>query len=116
MTKDYGSPIFMQGCGSKGTAPLNDPRLPQGSRLFRGLLSEAAQQELMAELRKIMGEAPLYHPHMPRTGKPLSVAMTNCGPLGWFSDKERGYRYESRHPLTARPWPAIPDMLLRLWR
>ena len=42
---------------------------------------------------------PLYVPVMPRTGKEMSVRMTNCGPLGWVTDKERGYRYQ----------PCIPD-------
>jgi alkylated DNA repair protein (DNA oxidative demethylase) len=52
---------------------------------------------------------------MPRSGKPMSVTMTNLGPLGWVSDI-RGYRYDARHPVTGEPWPAIPDMLLDLWR
>jgi alkylated DNA repair protein (DNA oxidative demethylase) len=41
--------------------------------------------------------------------------MTNLGPLGWVSDRS-GYRYQATHPLTGRPWPAIPDTLLELWR
>ena len=52
---------------------------------------------------------------MPRSGKPMSVRMTNCGPLGWVTDKERGYRYQATHPVTGRPWPAMPQMLLDLW-
>ena len=115
MTKDYGSPIFMQGCGSKGTAPSEGPLLPEGCQLFRGRLSQPEQQELVAELRKIMAQAPLYHPQMPRTGRIFSVAMTNCGALGWFSDKEGGYRYENRHPYNGHPWPPMPDALLQLW-
>jgi alkylated DNA repair protein (DNA oxidative demethylase) len=51
---------------------------------------------------------------MPRTGKPFSVRMTNCGPLGWVSDIE-GYRYQPIHPETGKPWPAIPDQVLRAW-
>jgi alkylated DNA repair protein (DNA oxidative demethylase) len=51
---------------------------------------------------------------MPKSGRPMSVGMSNCGPLGWFSD-ERGYRYRREHPQTNRPWPAIPDPLLQLW-
>ena len=46
----------------------------------------------------------------------MSVRMTNCGPLGWVTDKERGYRYQPSHPLTAKPWPDIPQVLLDLWR
>ena len=68
-----------------------------------------------ADIRRVIAAAPLYTPAMPRTGKPFSVAMTNCGPLGWVSDKEGGYRYETRHPLTGQPWPPIPEMLSTLW-
>ncbi len=53
---------------------------------------------------------------MPRSGNPMSVRMTNAGPLGWVTDKERGYRYQATHPETGKPWPAIPQMLLDLWR
>ncbi len=52
---------------------------------------------------------------MPKTGAPMSVRMTNCGPLGWLSDQQRGYRYEPRHPETGEPWPPIPRMLLDAW-
>ena len=45
----------------------------------------------------------------------MSVLMTNCGELGWLTDK-RGYRYEQVHPETGQPWPPIPPMLLDLWR
>ena len=51
---------------------------------------------------------------MPVSGKPFSVEQTNFGPLGWMSDT-RGYRYETVHPMNAKPWPAIPDTLLSLW-
>ena len=40
--------------------------------------------------------------------------MSNFGPLGWVSDRG-GYRYQSTHPETGRPWPAIPTVLLDLW-
>merc|ERR1711965_564951 len=52
---------------------------------------------------------------MPRTGKPMSVRMTNCGALGWVTDKQRGYRYQATHPVTGRPWPPMPASLLNLW-
>ena len=52
---------------------------------------------------------------MPRSGNPMSVRMTNAGPLGWVTDKERGYRYQATHPETGKPWPAIPQTLLDLW-
>jgi alkylated DNA repair protein (DNA oxidative demethylase) len=79
-----------------------------------GLLDGAAQLALVEALRAILREAPLYQPTMPRTGKPLSVRMSNCGELGWVSD-QAGYRYQARHPVTGTPWPAIPPALLALW-
>jgi alkylated DNA repair protein (DNA oxidative demethylase) len=45
----------------------------------------------------------------------MSVRMTNCGPLGWYSDAEHGYRYQPMHPVTGRPWPPIPPLLLHAW-
>jgi DNA oxidative demethylase len=62
-----------------------------------------------------MGAAPLYTPRMPKSGRPLSVRMTNCGPLGWMTDAG-GYRYQRHHPETGEPWPPIPDILLAAWR
>jgi DNA oxidative demethylase len=59
--------------------------------------------------------APLYTPRMPKTGRPMSVRMTNCGRLGWVTD-ERGYRYQATHPETGAPWPQMPAILLDAWR
>ena len=78
-------------------------------------LGAKQQLALLREIRAVMEEAPLFTPAMPRSGKAMSVRMTNCGPLGWVTDKERGYRYQDTHPLTGRPWPAMPQMLLDLW-
>jgi alkylated DNA repair protein (DNA oxidative demethylase) len=82
---------------------------------FPQALDRAEQSALLAQLRRIIAEAPLFTPTMPRSGTPMSVRMTNCGPLGWVTDKERGYRYQATHPLTGKPWPPIPQMLLDLW-
>jgi len=78
-------------------------------------LDRTAQSTLLGAIRQIIAQAPLYTPTMPRTGNPMSVRMTNAGPLGWVTDKERGYRYQATHPQTGEPWPAIPPMLLDLW-
>jgi alkylated DNA repair protein (DNA oxidative demethylase) len=79
-------------------------------------LDRAAQGALLGEIRKIVAAAPFYTPTMPRSGKPMSVRMTNAGQLGWVTDKEGGYRYQATHPVTGKPWPAIPQMLLDLWK
>ncbi len=78
--------------------------------------SRPGQEELVATIRDIVRAAPLFTPRMPRTGKEFSVRMTNCGPLGWVSDRDGGYRYQPTHPVTGEPWPAIPRALLDLWR
>jgi alkylated DNA repair protein (DNA oxidative demethylase) len=86
-----------------------------GFRRLPGYLAPPLQAELSSQIRAIVAAAPLYTPTMPRTGKPFSVRMTNCGPLGWVSDKAGGYRYQATHPITGRPWPTMPRMLLDIW-
>jgi alkylated DNA repair protein (DNA oxidative demethylase) len=83
-------------------------------RLLPGYLDRPAQEALLAALRAVMARAPIYTPRLPKSGKPMSVRMTNCGPLGWVTD-ERGYRYQPTHPETGEPWPPIPDLVLRAW-
>ena len=87
----------------------------EGFRHLPGYLDTPRQRELVDVIWAVVAAAPLYAPTMPRTGKPFSVRMTNCGPLGWVSDKAGGYRYQANHPVTNRPWPAMPRMLLDLW-
>ncbi len=80
-----------------------------GVDYFPGFLDRAEQEALREEFWAILTEAPLYRARMPRTGKPFSVRMSNCGPLGWVSD-ERGYRYQptirNRTALAADARPA----------
>ncbi|MFN3545937.1 MAG: alpha-ketoglutarate-dependent dioxygenase AlkB family protein [Mesorhizobium sp.] len=89
--------------------------LPRGVKHIPGYLDVAAQRALVEDIRAVVAAAPLYRPEMPRTGKPMSVRMTNCGSLGWVTDRERGYRYQDTHPVTGAPWPPIPKALLDLW-
>lgn len=89
--------------------------IPNGFRYLPRQLDRANQEGLLAHIRAVVAEAPYYVPTMPRSDKPLSVQMTNCGPLGWLTDKAGGYRYQATHPVTGRPWPPIPASLLELW-
>jgi DNA oxidative demethylase len=89
--------------------------LPDGVRHIPGALDPEAQTALVDGIRAVVAQAPLFVPAMPRTGKSMSVRMSNCGPLGWVTDKERGYRYQPAHPVTGAPWPAMPQQLLALW-
>lgn len=105
----------MTGGPKKGTGRLAGPDLPDGVSWFPGFFDPAAQSALLEAIRTVVREAPLFTPSMPKTGKPMSVRMTNCGPLGWVTDKDRGYRYQPVHPETGNPWPPMPEQLLRLW-
>ena len=89
--------------------------LPDGLRYYPSYLDADAQAALLDRIRDIVRQAPLFVPTMPRTGKPMQVRMSNCGSLGWVTDRERGYRYQATHPVTGRGWPAIPAILLDLW-
>lgn len=93
--------------------PLEAPTGVDGFRFWPGALDAAAQAELLALVLAAAEEAPFYRPVTPG-GRPFSVEMTGMGPLGWVSDRT-GYRYQATHPVTGRPWPPTPAILLRLW-
>lgn len=86
-----------------------------GLRIVPGYLDRAAQSAVREALQDVFARAPLYTPRMPKTGRPMSVRMTNCGPLGWVTDAG-GYRYQPAHPETGDPWPPMPALLLDAWR
>jgi DNA oxidative demethylase len=88
---------------------------PTGLRLLPGFLDPNSQVTLANALEEVLARAPFYAPRMPKSGKPLSVRMTNCGPLGWVSD-EAGYRYQPLHPETGKPWPPMPAPVLAAWQ
>jgi alkylated DNA repair protein (DNA oxidative demethylase) len=90
--------------------------LMEGVRHLSGHLDRATQEALVEDIRTVVEAAPLYVPVMPKTGKPMSVRMTNCGTLGWVTDRDGGYRYQANHPVTGDPWPPIPERLTALWR
>ncbi len=85
-----------------------------GFQLILGALGPQDQAALLGEIMDRVPPAPFYRPVTPG-GKAMSVAMTNFGPLGWFTDRA-SYRYVDRHPQTGGPWPDIPPALLELWR
>jgi len=88
--------------------------LPDGVRLWRERLDREAQIALLDAVAILLDKAPPYRPRM-RNGTPLINLMSNCGPLGWYSD-ERGYRYIESHPVTGTAWPAMPESLVNLSR
>jgi alkylated DNA repair protein (DNA oxidative demethylase) len=85
--------------------------LGPGAMLLRGFAA-AVSAELAAGIEAIAAAAPLRHMVTPG-GFRMSVAMTNCGALGWVAD-ETGYRYSRVDPESGRPWPPFPAAFSRL--
>ena len=67
---------------------------------------------LVDEAARVAQAAPFRHLVTPG-GFTMSVGMTNCGRVGWVSDRT-GYRYDPHDPDTGAPWPAMPARLLDL--
>jgi alkylated DNA repair protein (DNA oxidative demethylase) len=86
-------------------------RLETGAFLLRGFaLSE--ENAVLHAVQEVTTVSPFRHMITPG-GYRMSVAMTNCGALGWVTDRS-GYRYDSRDPETGQPWPAMPAVFLQL--
>jgi alkylated DNA repair protein (DNA oxidative demethylase) len=77
-----------------------------------GAFAWSFEAALMEALDLVVAQAPFRHMQTPG-GRRMSVAMSNCGALGWISDRG-GYRYAALDPQTQRPWPAMPDAFLEL--
>jgi alkylated DNA repair protein (DNA oxidative demethylase) len=86
-------------------------RLEEGAVWLRGFAGDQtpALVEAVAEIAKL---APFRHLVTPG-GYTMSVAMTNCGRVGWLSDRS-GYRYDPVDPDTGLPWPAMPASFVDL--
>jgi alkylated DNA repair protein (DNA oxidative demethylase) len=87
--------------------------IAEGAVILRGL-ALAVEHELIPALREIVAQAPFRRMFTPG-GYQMSVAMTNCGALGWVTDRS-GYRYDGIDPESGKPWPAMPPVLVRLAR
>jgi alkylated DNA repair protein (DNA oxidative demethylase) len=85
--------------------------LAEDTFLLRAFATTQAPQ-LMADLQLILTNAPLRHMVTPG-GFRMSVAMTNCGSVGWITDR-KGYRYTARDPESDQPWPPMPETFTQL--
>ena len=91
--------------------PVTQEPLEEGAVLLRGFAGAEARA-LLDEVRQIAEAAPFRHLVTPG-GYSMSVAMTNCGRVGWVSDRS-GYRYDPVDPDTGRAWPPMPEAFLDL--
>jgi alkylated DNA repair protein (DNA oxidative demethylase) len=92
-------------------AELRDVQLAPGAMLLAGF-ARPVEADLIAAVNAIIERAPFRHLVTPG-GHRMSVAMTNCGRVGWVSDRT-GYRYDAVDPERGKPWPEMPAVLANL--
>ncbi len=85
--------------------------IAQDAMILRGFARLAAPA-ILGIVNTVTDTAPFRHMVTPG-GFKMSVALTNCGAVGWVSDR-RGYRYDPLDPITKQSWPAMPPLLQTL--
>jgi alkylated DNA repair protein (DNA oxidative demethylase) len=95
----------------ESSKPLQRDALGEGTAFLSGFALER-ESELLSSLKRIVEYSPFRNMVTPG-GFRMSVAMTNCGKLGWVTDRS-GYRYDRIDPETGRSWPEMPAPFLRL--
>jgi len=96
-----------------GPAPGEREQLGPQSWILRGF-ALPSQGELLTAIADITAQAPWRHMVTPG-GFTMSVELSNCGLLGWTSDRH-GYRYSQTDPATGQPWPPLPAVFHQLAR
>lgn len=88
---------------------------PQTEEIREGVVllrAYCSTPDLLKALKQVLSAAPLRHMSTPG-GRKMSVAITNCGSVGWVSDCS-GYRYTTHDPLSKKAWPVMPELLFEL--
>jgi alkylated DNA repair protein (DNA oxidative demethylase) len=102
-----GTPLF-----DNETPPaLPKDVLDAGTAVLAGFVLDR-EEELLVSLKLVVGQSPFRNMITPG-GFRMSVAMSNCGPLGWVTDRT-GYRYSGIDPETNSSWPEMPPAFRRL--
>lgn len=101
------STLALFGPDSDTLAVRNEPLADGACVLRHRALADATP--LLAAVADVIAAAPLRRMVTPG-GRPMSVAMTSCGDLGWITDR-RGYRYAAHDPDSGRRWPPMPSVL-----
>jgi len=96
-----------------GPEPGERERLGPQAWVLRGF-ALPCEEELLSAVAGIEAQSPFRQMVTPG-GFTMSAALTNCGPLGWTTDRH-GYRYSSADPLNGQPWPPMPAVFARLAR
>jgi len=93
--------------GAESQAGAGAEALAEGATILRRFV-EAQAPALVDTVARLVAAAPFRHMVTPG-GYTMSIEMTNCGHLGWVTDRS-GYRYVTTDPSTRRPWPPLPTI------
>jgi len=104
-TGDLFGGVSAAGAVSVSPAGAATEALAESATILRRFVEPQAPA-LLAAIAHVTAESPFRHMVTPG-GYTMSVAMTNCGRLGWVTDR-KGYRYDALDPTTGRPWPPLP--------
>src|ERR1700744_3464605 len=103
--------VTMDLFGDSSPVELSEEPLGEGAVILRQF-ALSGEVEILADLNDVVSRVPFRHMITPG-GFRMSVAMTNCGALGWVSDRT-GYRYDPIDPETNLPWPLMPESFFTL--
>ncbi len=110
MSKRHGTGMGDLFGGDRIPASVTE-HLADGAVLLRGFVAHDAPALLRA-LEPMLAKAPFRHMATPG-GHVMSVAMTNCGEVGWVTNRT-GYRYDATDPDSGWAWPAMPPLFLEV--
>lgn len=86
--------------------------IADGATWLRAYVEDDTAALMIGAIAQVTEQAPFRQMQTPG-GYTMSVAMSNCGELGWVTDR-RGYRYQREDPLSQQPWPEMPEIFLAL--
>lgn len=86
--------------------------ITEGAHLLQAFIDKDEATRLVQAIEAVIAVSPLRHMQTPG-GFRMSVAMSNCGDVGWVTDR-RGYRYQTQDPLTEKAWPMMPESFAHL--
>ncbi|MCI0994579.1 DNA oxidative demethylase AlkB [Pseudomonas corrugata] len=112
MTRNDDTPITLDLFADEPTTTAGQiEQIGQQAFVLRGFALPWLER-LLPDLETVLEAAPFRQMVTPG-GFTMSVALSNCGALGWTTDRS-GYRYTTYDPQSGRPWPDMPALFREL--
>lgn len=113
MKRESTTPVTLDLFADAPTPPASTEQIGQHAFVLRGFALPRIE-DLLSALESVLQQAPFRHMVTPG-GFTMSAALSSCGNYGWMTDR-KGYRYTPTDPQTGLPWPAIPEVFMKLAR